>query len=59
MEKTCTLCGEVKDNNLFPKNKGMRDGYLNHCKVCVSARKNNKLSWTGEYSPLCSPTLSS
>ena len=32
--KTCKECGRAKPMEAFPKNKGMRDGHINTCKVC-------------------------
>jgi hypothetical protein len=36
--KTCNKCGNEKSIELFPKNRGMADGYLNSCKECAYAR---------------------
>lgn len=37
--KKCKGCKETKPLSEFQKNKEMKDGYLNYCKVCVSKRK--------------------
>lgn len=33
--KTCIRCAQTKELSLFHKHKGMSDGYLNKCAVCV------------------------
>lgn len=38
MEKTCTLCGEVKPLSEFYKAPGCKDGIANQCKQCVQTR---------------------
>ena len=46
--KNCTKCAEEKSLSEFPKNKGMKDGHLNTCKICTSiyikayGKKNRK-----------------
>jgi hypothetical protein len=34
MEKACRKCGDVKSFDHFYKNKQLRDGYFNVCKLC-------------------------
>ena len=34
--KSCTRCCEVKELTLFPLNKEMKDGRLNHCRKCAN-----------------------
>ena len=43
MEKTCTLCGEVKPLSEFYKAPGCKDGLANQCKPCVKARARIRL----------------
>lgn len=33
--KVCKVCNELKTFDCFSKNKKMKDGYLNKCKVCT------------------------
>lgn len=40
--KTCIKCGETKPLEAFHRHKGMKDGHLNKCAVCV---KNNVDEW--------------
>ena len=37
MKKRCKKCGKVKTCEDFYRHKGMKSGYLNTCKVCISA----------------------
>ncbi len=37
--KKCKGCNETKPLSEFQKNKAMKDGHLNYCKVCISKRK--------------------
>lgn len=34
--KKCSICKEVKNINLFSKNKSSKDGFKNYCKQCAS-----------------------
>jgi len=34
MEKKCKDCGEIKELELFSRDKNMKDGHTNSCKVC-------------------------
>ena len=34
--KKCKDCGEIKELELFPKDKNMKSGYQNACKECKS-----------------------
>lgn len=38
--KKCSVCGVVKDIDLFPGNANYKDGHLNHCKECASDKCN-------------------
>lgn len=38
--KICTKCGQEQSLRRFYRNKGMKDGRLNHCKSCVSKSVN-------------------
>jgi len=35
MEKACFECGEIKNIDSFYKHPGMKDGYVNKCKLCT------------------------
>ena len=37
MDKYCSGCGERKALTLFSKNKAMKDGYANWCKLCLKS----------------------
>lgn len=34
--KKCNKCGEIKENNLFYKNRSKKDGLQNACKICCA-----------------------
>lgn len=34
MEKTCKTCNQTKSIDAFYKDKGLKDGHANNCKVC-------------------------
>ena len=40
-EKKCTKCSEIKLLTEFYKDKQLKDGHTNHCKVCRRAAANN------------------
>lgn len=46
-EKACNKCGEIKELELFPKKKDMKDGRHGSCKVCEGKRKS-KYKYTTE-----------
>ena len=39
--KKCSVCGEVKPLNKFPKHKACKDGYEARCKTCRNEYKRN------------------
>lgn len=41
--KTCRDCNEEKEISKFYKNKGVKDGYENYCKVCSNIRKEKSV----------------
>jgi hypothetical protein len=47
--KKCNKCNEVKLYEFFYKNKNIKDGFHNHCKVCVKEYKANNKKRLKEY----------
>lgn len=41
MEKKCTKCQEIKNLTEFHKQKGRKDGYRSHCKICIKEKSLN------------------
>ena len=42
MLKTCPRCQEVKEANLFPKDKARQDGFYYLCKDCINKQHREK-----------------
>ncbi|QBP05798.1 putative integration and excision endonuclease VII [Synechococcus phage S-B28] len=42
MNRTCKSCGEDKLISEFYPHKQSKDGYLRHCKVCISSKRKKE-----------------